>query len=106
VLPRTGLVELTSAAQCFWMRAYLFVDDHPYYALTDERGRFALPRVPAGKYELVAWLPHWRVERQDRDPESGLIVRQFNAPPLTAVQAVEVTAGGTSETALTVGEKE
>lgn len=105
-LDRRGLVELTSAAQSYWMQAYLFVDDHPYYAVTDAQGRFALPRVPAGRYELTAWLPNWRVERQERDPESALVARQFFGPPLTATQTVEVVPAGVCETAVTLGEKE
>jgi hypothetical protein len=100
---RRGLVELSSAAQYFWMRAYLFVDDHPYYAVTDAQGRFTLPQVPAGRFEVVAWLPNWNVARQERDPESGQIVRQFFAPPWTAAQTIGLPAGGTCETALTLG---
>src|SRR5262245_3046347 len=29
---KNGLIELGSGGGHFWMRAYLFVDDHPYYA--------------------------------------------------------------------------
>src|SRR5262249_7479941 len=41
-LDQPGVVELTSAAGYFWMRGYLFVDDHPYYVRTDTDGRFRL----------------------------------------------------------------
>ncbi|MEZ4403905.1 MAG: hypothetical protein R3B06_28030 [Kofleriaceae bacterium] len=30
---------------------------HPYYAISDEAGRFALDQVPAGAYTLVVWSP-------------------------------------------------
>src|SRR5262249_44220267 len=33
-LTKPGIVELSSASTWYWMRAYLFVDDHPYYACT------------------------------------------------------------------------
>jgi plastocyanin len=34
------------------MGAWLFVFDHPYYAVTDARGAFKLPTPPPGKYVL------------------------------------------------------
>jgi hypothetical protein len=37
------------------MKAYLFVMDHPYFATTDERGRFRIEGLPAGEYTLEAW---------------------------------------------------
>lgn len=80
-LVRAGLVELSSNAGYFWMRGYLFVDDHPYYCRTDSEGRFTLTGVPAGTYRLTAWLPSWRVARQERDPESGLVSRITFEPP-------------------------
>ncbi len=80
-LAAPGLVELSSNAGYFWMRGYLFVDDHPYYSRTDREGRFTLTGVPAGAYRLVAWLPNWHVARQERDPESGLVSRLFFEPP-------------------------
>lgn len=38
-----------------WMRAYVYVLWHPYYAVTGSDGKFRLTGVPAGEYELVAW---------------------------------------------------
>jgi plastocyanin len=37
------------------MQAFVVVLDTPYYAVTDETGRFAIPDVPAGKYRLEVW---------------------------------------------------
>jgi len=34
------------------MRAWVFVFDHPYYAVTKSDGKFKLAEVPAGQYEL------------------------------------------------------
>jgi hypothetical protein len=89
-LKENGVVELTSAAGYYWMRAYLFVDDHPYYARTDKEGRFSLEQVPPGQYEVVCWIPNWQEARHERDPETGLITRLFFQAPVTLVQKVEL----------------
>jgi hypothetical protein len=85
-----GVVELTSAAGCYWMRAYLFVDDHPYYARTDSKGRFNLNQVPPGRYDFVCWMPNWKEARHERDPETGLVNRLFFAPPAELVEHVNL----------------
>ena len=36
-----------------WMQMHLMVLDHPYCAVTDENGVFALPKVKAGTHKLV-----------------------------------------------------
>ena len=87
---KKGLVEFSSAAGYFWMRAFLFVDDHPYYARTDREGRFELTQVPPGCYEVVCWLPNWREARHERDPETGMISRWYFEPPLESVKTVVV----------------
>jgi hypothetical protein len=91
-LNKQGLVELTSGAGCYWMRAYLFVSDHPYFARSDARGRFELAQVPPGRYQIVCWLPNWHQKSQDRDPESGLVTRMFFHPAAETEQEVTVEA--------------
>jgi hypothetical protein len=96
-LSHAGLVELSSGVGYFWMRAYLFVDDHPYYARTDTEGQFTLPQVPAGRYEIVCWMPNWIEDRNERDPESGRVVRLWFRPPAVMRQVVEVRPGAVQE---------
>lgn len=38
-----------------WMVAYIFVLDHPYFAVSDENGEFRISGLPPGKYTLAAW---------------------------------------------------
>lgn len=38
------------------MRGLIFVLDTPYFAVTDEQGRFRLTRVPVGRHTLKAWI--------------------------------------------------
>jgi len=37
------------------MRAWIIVAAHPYYALSDDDGRFLLPGLPAGPHTLEVW---------------------------------------------------
>jgi hypothetical protein len=94
-LPRHGVVELSNAINCFWMRAYLFVDDHPYYVRTDSSGRFVLRDVPPGRYELVCWMPSWREASRDLDPEWGMVLRVTFDRPVEKIQPVTIETGRT-----------
>ena len=89
-LKQRGIVELTSGAGYYWMRAYLFVADVPYLTATDARGKFVLDQVPAGEYDLVSWLPNWREEHHERDPETSLITRFFFRRPLQISRRVKI----------------
>jgi plastocyanin len=47
-----------------WMGAWIGVVDHPWFAVTGADGRFELPPLPPGEYELSAW--HERLGEQTR----------------------------------------
>lgn len=38
-----------------WMASYVGVLDHPFYAVSDDKGAFEIKNLPAGDYELEAW---------------------------------------------------
>lgn len=38
-----------------WMRAWVVVAQHPFYAVTGDQGEFTLPNVPPGRYTLEVW---------------------------------------------------
>jgi hypothetical protein len=48
-----------------WMLAYIHVFDHPYFAVTDERGLFTIFNLPAGTYILKAWHEDAGVRSQE-----------------------------------------
>ena len=96
VVNRGGLVELCSNAGQFWMRAYLFVDDHPYYARTAADGRYALPKAPPGDYDLVCWLPDWREASHEIDADTRLVTRLTFRPPRQVVRRIHIEAKETA----------
>jgi len=38
-----------------WMAGYVRVFDHPYYAVTDEDGKFEIKNAPVGQFRMVVW---------------------------------------------------
>ena len=38
-----------------WMKSWILVSDHPYYAVTDSEGNFSIEGIPAGTYDIVCW---------------------------------------------------
>jgi plastocyanin len=53
-LKNPGLLEVHCDTHA-WMRGYIHVFEHPFFAVTDDKGWFAVPSVPAGVYTLKAW---------------------------------------------------
>jgi hypothetical protein len=52
-----------------WMRAFMFVFAHPYFAITPKTGDFELQGVPPGTYTIEAW--HERFGFQDQTVTLG-----------------------------------
>lgn len=46
------------------MRAVILVLETPYFVATDAEGRFAIPEVPPGEYELTIWRINEELERR------------------------------------------
>ena len=45
-----------------WMQAFIRVDEHPFHAVTDDDGVFAIRNIPPGTYTLDVW--HERLGRR------------------------------------------
>ncbi len=57
------------------MAAYIAVLPHPWAAVTDEQGRFALSGMPAGAYKLYVW-----------HETLGTLAREVKAPASVELQ--------------------
>jgi hypothetical protein len=51
---QTGFIQVRSNIHN-WIRGYIFIFDHPYAAVTDEKGAFVMKDLPAGEYILKVW---------------------------------------------------
>ena len=54
------------------MEAVILVVDHPYFALTNQKGEFEINNIPAGSYRIKAWAT------PDHTEEKLLIVEDSN----------------------------
>jgi hypothetical protein len=64
-MPTAGLANVRCNGGHAWMNAEILVVRHPYYAVTDESGKFKLTDVPPGGYEIVAWHEGWKLLGQE-----------------------------------------
>ncbi len=63
-------VELACDAHA-WMAGWLYVLEHPYYAVVGADGTFEIGDIPPGDYKLVAWHPVLGVQEQDLEVAAG-----------------------------------
>ena len=53
-LEDTNIIKFTCDVHP-WMRGFVVVTDHPFFAVSGEDGSFKIEKVPAGKYNVEAW---------------------------------------------------
>ncbi len=107
-LPSPGLVNLKCNGGHVWMNAEMFVAPHPYFAVTDESGKFELTNVPAGEYEVVAWHEGWSVEKHESTFDvltEKKVQRPVFGPPKTWEKHVTVGASTDANVNFTISEK-
>jgi hypothetical protein len=107
-MPGTGLVNLRCNGGHAWMNAEIMVVSHPYYAVTNEDGKFELSGVPPGQYEIEAWHEGWGVARQEAAFDV-LTERRIQRPvftdPKTWEKPVEVDGNRTAVVNFSISEK-
>ncbi len=60
----TGILKLVCDTHA-WMLGYVYVFDHPFFAVTDHKGSFSIPNVPPGAHILKAWHEDAGVRSQE-----------------------------------------
>jgi hypothetical protein len=70
-----------------WMRGFVGVFKHPYFAVTDKDGNFEIKNAPAGRYRLVFWHEKagW-VVRKGRDLGVVIAVKDGKTTKLDPVK--------------------
>jgi len=104
----SGLVNLRCNGGHVWMNAEMFVAPHPYYAVTDESGRFQLTDVPPGQYQIVAWHEGWSVLRREAAFDvltEKQVERPVFSPPKTWEKAIIVHEQGNTSVDFVLSEK-
>lgn len=62
-----------------WMKAFVVVAEHPYYAVTADGGSFQLRNVPPGTYELEVWHEKLGSQKKEVTVKAGdKTVMEFN----------------------------
>lgn len=69
-LKQPEIVKVTCDAHP-WMAAWIVVSDHPYVAVTDEKGTFTIENVPPGSYTLEVWQETLGTATQQVTVKSG-----------------------------------
>lgn len=77
---RAGIAVLNCDAGHTWMSAYIFITEHPYYAITGADGRFELEGIPPGEHTLVVWHEAWTVSKTDKNPDGSAKKYHFGKP--------------------------
>ena len=83
---KSGLMKLQCDAGHSWMNGWIYVFDHPYFAVTDADGAFTIKEIPAGDHVLELW----------HEPADG------NGAGVVTTATVKVTDGGTARVELSM----
>jgi hypothetical protein len=103
-----GLVNLHCNGGHVWMNAEMMVVPHPYYAVTDESGRFEFSNVPPGTYQIVAWHEGWGLAGKEQAYDvltEKSVQRPIFSEPKTWEKSVTVNSNGSSSVNFVIGNK-
>jgi plastocyanin len=94
IIKKFSLAEVMIPVKCnlhSWMRGYIGVLSHPYFAVTGADGTFAIKRLPPGEYELEAWHEKFgaktlKVQVREKSESTG----EFHFANTTAFQSASL----------------
>src|SRR6266852_1937658 len=107
-MPTAGLVNLRCNGGHVWMNGEMMVVRHPYYAVTDESGRFEFTSVPPGTYQIVAWHEGWGLAGKEQAYDvltERTVQRPVFTEPRTWEKSVTVNANHPSSVNFVIGNK-
>ncbi|GAB4020111.1 MAG: hypothetical protein Fur0010_22530 [Bdellovibrio sp.] len=62
-----------------WMSSYIAILDHPFYAVTNQKGEFELNGVAPGKYEIEVWHETLGVQKKEIEiAENKDVILEFS----------------------------
>jgi len=103
-----GLVHLRCNGGHVWMNAEMMVVPHPYYAVTDETGRFEFTDVPPGTYQIVAWHEGWGLLGKEHSYDvltEHSVERPVFSEPRTWEKSVTVSSNAASNVDFVISNK-
>jgi hypothetical protein len=103
-----GLINLHCNGGHVWMNAEMMVVSHPYYAVTDESGRFEFSSVPPGTYQIVAWHEGWGLAGKEQAYDvltEHTVQRPVFTEPKTWEKSVTVNTNQSSTVNFVIGNK-
>lgn len=103
-----GLVSVKCNGGHVWMNAEIWVIPHPYFAVTDESGKFEITDVPPGEYDLVAWHEGWTVLRQEGTLDvltQHRVIRPLFSDAKTWEKKITVSGNGETTIEFDISEK-
>ena len=103
-----GLVHLRCNGGHVWMNAEMMVVPHPYYAVTDESGRFEFTNVPPGTYQIVAWHEGWGLAGKEQAYDvltEHAVQRPVFTEPKTWEKSVTVSGNQVSTVSFVIANK-
>jgi len=86
-IKKPGVIDVQCDAHTH-MRAWIVVRDNPYFAVSDDEGRFRIGEIPPGRYRVVAWHEGWVVTGKDKDG------RPLHDPPRLLTQEITIPPKG------------
>jgi Carboxypeptidase regulatory-like domain len=54
-----------------WMQGYVVVSDNPYFATSDEQGRFTIEKAPVGSYSVQIWHEYYGIKTEKVTVKEG-----------------------------------